>query len=510
MTRVTSILVPFDPDVASVAARSSTRRFRATAFALGVFAFVVSAAWSWQPSYWGDEAASVLSAERSLPSLFGMLGNVDAVHGFYYVFLHFWIDEFGATEFATRLPSAIAIGVAASGVFILARTVLPTRVAVLSGLVFAILPRVTYMGAEARSTALATAIAVWLTVVLVHALRSDPDKRRLGWLWVTYGVLLALGIYDFLYILLLLPVHAVVVYLSGAAWAGFRRFALATVLGCVLAIPVVVFGLAQRDQISFIARRPQVSVLDAAVRQWFGSVPLAIAAWLLIGIAIYSVLVAGRHVRQHGARSALIVALLWMLIPSGILLIGTHLIAPMYSLRYLSICTPAAAIAVAMGLAALRTRWVHYSALAVVVALAVPNYINQRGDFAKNDGSDWRQVADIVQASSRAGDAIVFDESVLPSQRPRLAEHLYPAAFAGLTDVTLNTSYVDSSWLWDTTRPLAEVTARLSDTKTVWLLQDRGSAENSAGTDIRTLQESGFVTTNSTTVNRTIIIEMTR
>ena len=477
---------------------------------IGLFAFVVSAAWSWQPSYWGDEAASVLSAQRSLPSLFGMLGNVDAVHGFYYVFLHFWIDEFGATEFATRLPSAIAIGIAASGVFVLARTVLPTRVAVLSGLIFAILPRVTYMGAEARSTAFATAIAVWLTVVLVRALRSDPETRRSRWLWVTYGVLLALGIYDFLYILLLLPVHAVVVYLSRASWAGFRRFALATVLGCVLAIPVVVFGLAQHDQISFIARRPQVSVLDAAVRQWFGSVPLAIAAWLLIGIAIYSVLVVGRASPQRGTRNALIVVLLWMLIPSGILLIGTHLIAPMYSLRYLSICAPAAAIAVAMGIAALRPRWVRYGALAVVVALTVPNYVDQRGDFAKNDGSDWRQVADIVQASARPGDAIVFDESVLPSQRPRLAEHLYPTAFVGLTDVMLKTGYADSPWLWDTTTPLAEVTDRLAGTTRVWVLQNRASAESTSGSNIRTLQESGFVTTDSTTVNRTTIIEMTR
>ena len=439
-----------------------------------------------------------------------MLGDVDAVHGFYYVFLHFWINEFGATEFATRLPSAIAIGVAASGVFVLARTVLSTRVAVLSGFVFAILPRVTYMGAEARSTAFATAIAVWLTVVLVRALRSDPDTHRSRWLWVAYSVLLALGIYDFLYIVLLLPVHAAIVYLSRARWAGFRRFALATVLGCVLAVPVLVFGLAQHDQISFIARRPQISVLEAAVRQWFGSVPLAIAAWLLIGIAIYSVLVAGRVSQQRGARNALIISLLWMLIPSAILLIGTHLIAPMYSLRYLSICAPAAAIAVAMGLATLRPRWVRYGALAVVVALAVPNYIDQRGDFAKNDGSDWRQVADIVHAGSRPGDAIVFDESVLPSQRPRLAEHLYPAAFAGLTDVTLDTSYVDSNWLWDTTKPLADVTDRLADITRVWVLQNRGSAENTSGSDIRTLQESGFVTTDSITVNRTTIIEMTR
>ena len=82
---------------------------------LGLLGILVSAFGSWQPSYWGDEAASVMSAERSLSSLFRMLGNVDAVHGAYYLILHFWIQAFGATEFSTRLPSAIAIGNAISG-----------------------------------------------------------------------------------------------------------------------------------------------------------------------------------------------------------------------------------------------------------------------------------------------------------------------------------------------------------------------------------------------------------
>ena len=483
---------------------------RATSVVIGVFAFIVSAAWSWQPSYWGDEAASVLSAQRNFPSLFALLGNIDAVHGFYYVFLHAWIELFGATEFATRLPSAIAVGIAASGVVVLVRTVLPTKVAVLAGLVFAILPRVTYLGAEARSTAFATAIAVWLTVVLVHALRADPGTRRSRVLWVVYGLLLALGIYDFLYIVLLLPAHAVAVALSRSDWAGFRRWLAATALGLVLAIPVLVYGLAQHDQISFIARRPQISVLDAAVRQWFGDVPFAIAAWLLIGVAVYTVFFTGRAAQHRDARRALIVVLAWMLVPSAMLLIGTHLIAPMYALRYLSICAPAAAIAVAMGIAALTPRWLSYGALVVVVALAVPNYVDQRGNFAKNEGSDWRQVADIMQSRANPGDAIVFDESVLPSQRPRLAEYLYPASFAGLTDVTLDTSYLNSDGLWDTTTPLAAVTDRLSDVHTVWVVQNHGSAERTSGSDIRNLQESGFVTTDSTTVNRTIIIEMTR
>ncbi|WBM80753.1 glycosyltransferase family 39 protein [Cryobacterium breve] len=106
----------------------------------GVLGLVISVAASWNPSYWGDEAASVMSAERSLPSLFRMLGTIDAVHGAYYLMLHFWIDLFGASEFSTRLPSAIAIGVATAGTFTLARMLTGARVAWIAAIVFAVLP----------------------------------------------------------------------------------------------------------------------------------------------------------------------------------------------------------------------------------------------------------------------------------------------------------------------------------------------------------------------------------
>src|ERR1700709_768814 len=85
------------------------RRVGVVAVVLGAAGLVLSAAGSWIPSLWGDEAASVLSAERPLPSLFRMLGNVDAVHGTFYLFLHFWVSVFGASPFAVRFPSAIAI-----------------------------------------------------------------------------------------------------------------------------------------------------------------------------------------------------------------------------------------------------------------------------------------------------------------------------------------------------------------------------------------------------------------
>lgn len=483
---------------------------------LGLLGILVSAFGSWQPSYWGDEAASVMSAERSLSSLFRMLGNVDAVHGAYYLILHFWIQAFGATEFSTRLPSAIAIGVATAGTYLLARRLTGTTVATVSALVFVVLPRVTYMGAEARSTAMATAIAVWLVVLLEHIVRHPPTGRlaRAG-VWAGYSALLAAGIYMFLYVVLLIPVLALAVFLlaprDSRRMATFRAWAVSSVAGLFLALPVMLASVHQREQIAFIGRRPQIAVLDAAVQQWFGNAPLAVVAWALVGAAVVTVFVLrGRRAATRATKHTLAIALAWMLFPSAVLLVGTHFVTPMYSLRYLSICTPAAAIAVGIGIAWLKPRWAQASVLLLIVSLMLPVYQAQRGQYGKNFGSDWRQAADIVQAGARPGDAVVFDDSVRPSRKPRLALHLYPAAFQGMRDVTLTRSYDSTGQLWDETAPLAAVGDRLTGTNTVWVLQYKGSQEFTSGDDIRTLQQLGFTVTGSTTVNRTIIIELTR
>jgi mannosyltransferase len=206
----------------------------------------------------------------------------------------------------------------------------------------------------------------------------------------------------------------------------------------------------------------------------------------------------------------LVVALVWILFPSIVLLVGTRLVAPMYSYRYLSMCAPAAAVAIAIGIASIRLRWVQVAAVVVVVGLAVPTYLAQRGPYAKANGSDWRQAADVVEAGAHPGDAVVFDETVRPSRKPRLALHLYPTAFEDLRDITLDRPYTQVDWLWDTVKPLTQVTNQLTNTGTVWLLQNRGSADSTSGANLRTLEQAGFSIARSTTVNTTVVTEMTR
>lgn len=497
------------------------RRTSFWAVTAGILAFVLSFAGSWIPSFWGDEAATIMTAERSWSSLFRVLGNVDAVHGTYYGLMHVWIDLFGASAFSTRLPSALAVGLAAAGIVVLVARYGGLRLAVLSALVFAVLPRTTYMGTEVRSYALGTACAVWLAVLFLK-LVARREKRVLPWLGFAVGF--GASIYVFLYLCLLaLPFAAVLLWeargrlratvvalvrpgaVASPDVAALRsvivRWILASVGGILLAAPLEYFALHERGQISFLGTHPGVSFYTFTVAQWFDySWVLAVAAWAaLVALAVFGV-VEWRRGRRTGVRRMLrtarsrlvLLAVAWFLLPP-VALLAVNAFVPAYTIRYMSFTTPALAILLAVAIdAAVRwairrvrasgstPRWWMPAAaslvgVALITALAAPTYVAQRGPYAKNGGSDWAQVGAVIQQHSRPGDDIAFDETTRPSRRPRLAMHLYPEQFANVVDVTLAVPYVDRSTLWDKAYDIQDVASRLSaGDGRVWLVEYRG------------------------------------
>lgn len=492
---------------------------RVVAIVAGVLAAAVSFTGSWIPSFWGDEAASVMSAERPVSTLFGMVQHVDAVHGLYYLFLHGWINLFGASELSTRLPSAIGVGLAAAGTVVLANLLFDRRIAVIAGLVFAVLPRVTYMGAEARSYALGTAIAVWLTVLLVVLLR----RRTTGKLpWFLYSLGFALAIYSFLYLILLALVHAVLLLTMPGARAMLRRWIGAAGLGMALALPLIVFALGEHGQVSFLGKRPKFSPQTVFVNQWFGNTSFAILCWALIAAGIAAAAWTWRRRSRVAGQSlpvGMTVAVAWFVLPTLLLELGNAFIAPMYTTRYLSFCTPAVAILVAAGVAVLgrpllgrplfSKRWMPLAAVALLVVLAAPSYLAQRGPYAKNGGSDWRQASAVIEQHAHPGDAIVFDTATKPSQRPRLAMRLYPADYTGLNDVALVTPFNQGTELWDTVAPLSRVTGRLAGTGTVWAMEMKPSG-SSVPADVAQLERLGFRVQHEYPVHRTVVYELSR
>jgi len=483
------------------------------AVSLGLITTVIVAIGSWIPSLWGDEAASVLSAERPLPSLFRMLGHVDAVHGTYYFLLHFWVALFGASPFSVRLPSAFAAGLAVAGVVVLGTRLAGRRTGILAGLICLMLPRLTYMGAEARGYALSAACVTWLSILLVTLLSSE---RTRSWMWILYAVGVAVCGYVFLFSLLILVPHAVTVAVlrQRPLW---RRWLKAAGVGIVLAAPVIVYGIFESGQIGFLAHRNATTFITTTVSPWFGNDTLAVIAWMLIAVAAATAGTGWLRSRRRlgtGAASVarkpslVVLSLVWLLAPAAIL-IGVNAVRAVYSSRYLSFVTPSAALLIGWLVARVHRWWIAAAVLVIVAVTAAPSYLAQRTPYAENN-SDWAADAAFIHAHASPGDAILFDETTRPSRRPRLALRMYPAEFAGLKDVALKSpSWATDGWD-DTAYPLAAVSSRLDGIHTAWLIELRWPGHRADSYDLATLSRLGYTTVHRYPEHSDVIVELKR
>ena len=480
------------------------RRIGLAALTFGATAIVLDALGSGTPSLWGDEAASVLSAERPLPSLFRMLGHVDAVHGTFYLFLHFWIEIFGASPVSVRFPSAIAGGIAVAGVIYLGALIGGRRMALAAGAVALVLPRFTYMGAESRGYAMSAALAVWTTYLLARLITSSTSSR--GW-WVLYAAGMALSTYVFLFSVLLLPAH-----LLAVAWIDRRRsirpwlFAVGAVL--VVASPVIVYGIGERSQIGFLSARTAATFISATVTPWFGTEPMAIASWTVICAAAVLVVVSRRRGPLPTHLRLVVVCGAWLIVPGAILL-SVNIVHAVYSSRYLTFCAPAAALVIGWVVAQLRPRAVAVVALVAIGALALPSYLSQRTPFAENN-SDWSEDAAVIAAHASPGDGVLFDEATRPSLRPRLSMRIYPAAYAGLQDIAIKSPWWQTDGWRDSTWPLASVEGRLLGIDTVWIIEYKAAGQPADTYDLATMANQGFTVAARYVEHRSEVLELQR
>jgi len=248
--------------------------------AIGMAASLVAVLGSWVPSYWSDEVATLRASRLSWPELFAFVGHKDAVHAGYYSMMKIWLGAFGESELATRSLSALAVGAAAAGVVVLARSLSGPRVGIAAGAVFALLPRTTYMGIETRSFALSATVAVWATVLFVVAART-----RSWWSWVFYAALVTAGTYLFLYSVLMLAVHAVVLTRSHPTIPALRSWAIAAGTAVLASLPLLVVSVAQKEQIAWLSDQPVVNVWTILVEPAFDS------SWLVAAIALMALIV---------------------------------------------------------------------------------------------------------------------------------------------------------------------------------------------------------------------------
>ncbi|HET7075475.1 MAG TPA: hypothetical protein VFI55_15535 [Mycobacterium sp.] len=459
-------------DVVEQPAPALARRGSLDVWAIATVAAVISGAWASRPSLWFDEAATITaSASRTVPELWKLIGHIDAVHGLYYFLMHGWFALFPPTEFWSRVPSALAVGAAAAGVTVFTKRFVPGRATgACAGVIFAILPRTTWAGIEARSYALAVAAVIWLTVLLIAAVRTNRPR-----LWLFYALALMLSVLLSLNLLLLVPVYAVMVPLLARTKSPVIRWAVSSAVAVGAMTPFIVFAHGQVGQVNWIYPVSWHYAFDIILRQYFDhSVPFAVLTAVLIVAAAVARLKGARG-PAGDVRTLLTVCAAWIVIPTGLIVAYSAISEPVYYPRYLILTTPAMAVIIAVCIVTIARKPRPIAAVLLLFALAgLPDYLfTQRWPYAK-EGWDYSQVADLISSHAAPGDCLMVDNTVPWKPGPvRALLASRPAAFQPLIDVERGAYGPKVGWLWDGHVAVWLTTAKINKCSTIWTITDR-------------------------------------
>jgi mannosyltransferase len=463
------------------------------------------------PSLWRDEGYTINSSQRSVSQILALTWHQDAVHGLYYLLIHFVIGAFGTSAVVLRLPSLLAMCLAAAVTAVLGQRLArasglpaPSVTGIGAGLLLAAVPLTTYYSEDARPYGLVSLLGLTATYALVRG----AAEYRWRW-WVLYIAAIVLAVTLDLFALLLVVAHGVSLVFArtrapaameapagdqpaagqpgarvpGAGRPGAGRpgrplaqWLVAVAAAVVVLAPVLYLGYRQAGTLDWI-RAPDRATVIGLVRDLAGAGPLIplVAVLAVCGAA------ANRRSRR-GALTLPVVALPWLVLPP-VLLLAVSELHPVYTERYVLYCFPALSLLVAAGLARItaltsgrsfgqRSRVLAVLPSAVLATVLAVSLIGpQLGiRITSHRTDDLRTVTAIVAAHERPGDVVFY----LP-QTTRVVGMAYPAPFRRLRDIALGQSPASSGTLLGVEVPGSVLARRLAGVRRIWTVNWRNS-----------------------------------
>ncbi|MFG2053010.1 glycosyltransferase family 39 protein [Micromonospora sp. NPDC048930] len=301
----------------------------------------------------------------------------------YDLLMRAWVEAFGASDLALRVPSILAMAAAAALVGAVAARMFGPGAGLLAGLIFALLPTSTRYAQAAQPVALTLLAAVLATWLLLSAV-DRPSLRR----FVAYGgAVVVLGLCHVVALLLLVG-HGWAVFAFRRGVAG--RWLATVIVGALPAAALSWLVLRDGGQLATVAR-PDLTALTAAPRELFGVTALGA---VLAGLALFSL----------PLRYAAAVFTAWAVLPP-LLLVLVARVTPIWSPQWLLFTLPAWAALGAAALSRVRARW-SVGVLAVIALIGAPAQAAVRAP----DGHDQapRRLAEIMDGHWRPGDGMIY------------------------------------------------------------------------------------------------------
>ncbi|WP_449657599.1 glycosyltransferase family 39 protein [Streptomyces afghaniensis] len=432
---------------------------------------------------WGDESVTFQVAQRTVPQIWRLLHDVDAVHGLYYLFMHAVLTVHPG-EVVLRLPSVCAAAATAGLVAALGVRLAGPRVGLWAGLLYAITPMTGHYAQEGRSYALVAAGVTGATLLLLRAVEAATARA-----WWPYGTVVALTCLLHELAVLVLCAHALTLALlrvPRAVWSGWGRAAGAAVL---VLLPLVWVSQGQSGQVAWLTT-PGWDRAWRLVRN-FSPGPAGVAFWgplLLMAVGLR-------------ARRLAAVALPLLLVPPGILMTVSQ-VRPLFHDRYVLYSLAGASLLVAAGAGRVtgalgRVRFggrrvrvggwrVRFGGrrvrvggrrvrplpglagvLALVVTFVHQLPVHRQDRSAAHRPDNLAAVSAFAHRKVRPGDPVLFVPSV-----GRLAALAYPKGFRQVRDIALRESAPRSGTLWGRETTPGQLRHRLASVDRVWVVAE--------------------------------------
>lgn len=409
----------------SAAASRSSIRPALPAVAVSVVVLVGILVRLYSPSeLWLDEALSVNIARLDVPDLLDALRR-DGSPPLYYLILHGWMEMFGQSNLAVRVPSTLFSIATLPVVWLIGRRLGGPRTAWAAVMLLAVTPFAVRYATEARMYALVQLLTAVGLLLVLRALEQSSVRRLLPVSLVSGA--LALTHYWALFLLAATGLLLLLLSRRGSRHSGARRVLAALTAGGLLFLPWLGDFLFQvRHTGTPWAASPSFDDLYDTVHTWAGGNGIAATVLTLMLLALTVLALAGH--RPASGRGVLVgppvhrVPLALLAVSGGTLLLG--LIAGMvvgagYAVRYSSVALIPAVLLAVLGLDALSRRLRRGVLSAVVVA----GLIGCLGMPFSESRTQAGITAARITAALQPGDLIVY----CPDQLGPAVSRLLPA-----------------------------------------------------------------------------------
>nr|ALK28519.1 lipoprotein [Streptomyces thermotolerans] len=445
---------------------------------------------------WGDESVTFQVAQRTVPQIWRLLHDVDAVHGLYYLFMHA-VLTIHPDEVVLRLPAVCAATATAGLVASLGVRLAGPRAGLGAGVLYAITPMTGHYAQEGRSYALVAGGVAGATLLLLRAVEGAGTRA-----WWGYGTAVALTCALHELAVPVLGAHALTLALLRVPrrmWSCWGRAAGAVAL---LLLPLVWVSQGQAGQVAWLVP-PGWDRVERLARN-FTPGPAGPVFWgALLLMAV------GLRERRTAA-----VAVPLLLVPPGILMTVSQ-VRPLYHDRYVLYSLAGASLLVAAGAGRVgralgrmgcdgrpaggdgRRKWIDRrmwvggprawsdgrrvavggrqvrGVMGCIAVLAlIGTFLTQLPVYRQDRSAAHRPdnlavVSALAVRRMRPGDPVLFLPSV-----GRLAALAYPKGFRRAQDIALRESAPRSGTLWGREATPGELRRRLASVDRVWVVAE--------------------------------------